>query len=79
VSPAAPVLPPGPTFRFPIEFSFSVYEEILRVAQWVVISLLIAVSLALDATGHPTLSAGADVVADVVYVVSASAVGASRE
>jgi hypothetical protein len=34
-----------------------------------VISLLIAVSLAVDATCHPTLSAGADVIAVVVYVV----------
>jgi hypothetical protein len=53
--------------------------ELLLVAQWVVISLLIAVSLAVDATHHPTLSAGADVAVVVVYVVSASAVGASRE
>jgi hypothetical protein len=43
--------------------------EPLRVAQWVVIRLLIAASLAVDATCHPTLSAGADITAVVVYVV----------
>lgn len=46
--------------------------EPLRVAQWVVISLLIAVSLAVDTTCHPTLSAGADVTAVVVYVALGS-------